>query len=1212
MQSLTLSDVADAEAAENPPDAELVGQRLKQLVHERSFLDVEFGLTSRDHEDIVGLRKEQFAAVHVHRLEMRDDTVPDDPVVIHTERAFSPPFHKWLTDKLSDPAVTYQEGIGGREQSRMRVVTDEKNESDVRHMRYPIGQGEKRTFYPVQAACQQEQDVLRVIRTMVVRLGEEDDRFARYETNCVQSILSRTDKGGVGKHNDHDRSQGQLKGLPYRSEKCNDLPSQIDMMTPTVVLSDCPTKRTAKVTWGRNRHVLLTIFTAGNDLHWQLYGCQAYGILHWSDPTALARSLAKSGSFHYREVLSLRYLALRSRIEDQDWQERLDRSGVKATAPLVSTVMMGNILAVMAGGARNRSTKRPTKPSTTSHRYNMKKRRGRQQVSLKDLKVNRIWKTTGLIKDGRLMKQIFLGGDLQIGLICKGYTVHVVCDPDHKEAAGKTSGEAVVNDEDDEDTEDTEDIMDGMFCFHREWGKEYVVAGRFYKGKEVAALSMLTYGSRARVPWRSDEPDRANVMLLSFPAKNDLHALAAFVSAMSADGNSMLPNINVFGQGGAPDVAGTYQPTNAVLLNPETAEFGTMPCNQVVVVPRGDGHGNRNHVLQVLNARQAIVAVFLTWNLVEACYRGRAEGPPVAPPADMQEDAVLGLGYFTLEGLMQERWKEQRLQDLFQDIPRDEQRYSRFRECVHFRANLEPLPVDAIRKLPTAQGHRQLKELWVPLEDTGQRLGIRRASHLIPAALALGPGRLMGSDLRRHYLDSGEWAEFLHGEDDEVGEEDGEYEVRTQVSRHDWASLIPVNVVAGSKRALELQCLYTKAKLVGPIRDASLGHILCNSPQPMANRDMDTIPCFLRSVVMSQYGDVFRRHLKPGKKRLVLGPDTMELFVKALFMVCVLRMTGRCEMFEEYYLSQLRSRCPIPLEEDMEVFLEFMDMSVPGKRASPFLTRQYDKSFPEAIKDKAGWKQYGRNLAAKGLAGLRSLVRQIMAAEEDVRRRGAVLRLAALQGSCVTGEEGNGGDDCLFVSHACIADLETLFELPFGVVTPDSVVVGKGGRVGLELLLGRALPKVRGTSRFTWMSDFGDLGKQLLDFAQHVMVPEYLWCAGYQMAHGVWRNGVSDRDLDLVDIEHWACKLYVYLSARSGSRLLSRRPNMWKPHCHPLALTLPELKLHPCVADLARDIVRRYEALFPAGHGRRPLLAKLFLDGLDDGKESEEGPCVAV
>lgn len=79
----------------------------------------------------------------------------------------------------------YQEGIGGsREQSRIRVVTDEKNTSDVRHMRYPIRQGEKMTFYPVQAACQQDQDVLRLIRTMVVRLGEE---HARVLLPCARS-----------------------------------------------------------------------------------------------------------------------------------------------------------------------------------------------------------------------------------------------------------------------------------------------------------------------------------------------------------------------------------------------------------------------------------------------------------------------------------------------------------------------------------------------------------------------------------------------------------------------------------------------------------------------------------------------------------------------------------------------------------------------------------------------------------------------------------------------------------------------------------------------------------------------------------------------------------------------------------------------------------------------------------------------------------------
>lgn len=138
------------------------------------------------------------------------------------------------------------------------------------------------------------------------------------------------------------------------------------------------------------------------------------------------------------------------------------------------------------------------------------------------------------------------------------------------------------------------------------------------------------------------------------------------------------------------------------------------------------------------------------------------------------------------------------------------------------------------------------------------------------------------------------------------------------------------------------------------------------------------------------------------------------------------------------------------------------------------------------------------------------------------------------------------------------------------------------------------------------MSDFGDIGENMLMFAQTDMKDDYLRCAGYGTSEcpgGGWFNLVSGRALDLVDIEHWACKLCVYLCARSGSRLLSKRPNMWKPHCHPLALTAPELKLHSSIQEVAGKVVAHYQSIVRSKRSRDTLLAKLFVAGLDDRED---------
>jgi len=129
------------------------------------------------------------------------------------------------------------------------------------------------------------------------------------------------------------------------------------------------------------------------------------------------------------------------------------------------------------------------------------------------------------------------------------------------------------------------------------------------------------------------------------------------------------------------------------------------------------------------------------------------------------------------------------------------------------------------------------------------------------------------------------------------------------------------------------------------------------------------------------------------------------------------------------------------------------------------------------------------------------------------------------------------------LAHQILADVEELFEDPFGPVLPDGVVAGHGGQLGFLML----------KNHIGGPHELSQALQQVIDYVKNDVNSDWLELAGYQCDKETKtvRNTMNDRPFNATDAEHFLCKGWIDAKLTLGHYRNARRPQAAKPHCHP-------------------------------------------------------------
>jgi len=347
------------------------------------------------------------------------------------------------------------------------------------------------------------------------------------------------------------------------------------------------------------------------------------------------------------------------------------------------------------------------------------------------------------------------------------------------------------------------------------------------------------------------------------------------------------------------------------------------------------------------------------------------------------------------------------------------------------------------------------------------------------------------------------------------------------------------NDVESSYFLLLLNCLrWTPTP--GPFRggDVNVAHLV-HCIKQMAN--------FTESKLATGYADIFDIEDKEEQSK------KKEVLKRALIMAIVHRQTGRPIRFEEFgeWLVKNKQRqakeggCVPSNKEELKLFAEFLKETYGhdslGTDAGKFKSKQHILSLLDNTKSVQELINFLECLDERVEAFL-----EIFQDPDKRKRSEAVEALKTLlmraSGSSATSKAAN--KRAAFLASMVLADLEEVFDQPFGEVTEDSIFSGPGGKDGKKFLREGGMTEKERTLENILNEVSGKLlksksGKQICD------------ALGLSCENGELRWILNGRKLNMVDMEHWCCKLHIGIHMSYCTRNDSDQPIPHKHYCTP-------------------------------------------------------------
>ena len=764
------------------------------------------------------------------------------------------------------------------------------------------------------------------------------------------------------------------------------------------------------------------------------------------------------------------------------------------------------------------------------------------------------------------------------------------------------------------------EYVDQIFHFNNSQGVYYPTKGEWYNANDVARIAGLQWEKQsmtAKNICRDDSPYCLNTIISKATYKVEAESNRRYINRMLGQGGGSAGRdedvVMVFGSGGAPQDAGSFGANTVDAFREHTASWAITEHTQ-----RRTGI---NDVLHDSAAMGKVVAYFITGNVYNHLTGNRR------PDKDAKD--VFCMGFFVVEKYMMEQGKtfaflKQALEDYAKDndvTPDMEfQQYLRFQCGSHVIVSLREIPECRLSNLArmvngAVIAPATIRRIVVDEKNNHTVVGMRVDRSLYKNCLTLREGAIGREQLLQHYLDN-ELTQSIPNlqivstgasdvapvtkaalPNNDTSEEIGN---ATKVGIRDFMILMTYMTAAVSMRGLG-DCIQPDPEqpasgtdtFAVPLTSTVLGTTLRTCPTPCPFRQLDQVNIALR--LDERLNPQFPEGAINGRRAFFIGHKDA-VFVDKTFKAIIACLTGGPAFLSSFVKRPiLKGGGCLPSPVEWDLFNDHL-CSLESTNKTPFSTyirnQQYTGQSP--LDNYEQMRCFVESLSVGFANKLSAVIEQATEANGSVSRRLAVLNLAKML-SVAGSASGRTQDHWMFVSYVCICAVEELYCLnPFGTVKLENVVMGPGAINGLRHLQGKhkTCPSKERQKKWFWLDELIDAktAKALLDHVGVFSVHE-LECNGLERMDDSVYHKLNGRPVNFVDVEHWLCKLYLYLRHRTPAWLKIKKPTFTKKYCHPLKFSAPSLILEPAIAAIFRTSKEAFANMTQGGK----MLPRVFL-----------------
>jgi hypothetical protein len=158
---------------------------------------------------------------------------------------------------------------------------------------------------------------------------------------------------------------------------------------------------------------------------------------------------------------------------------------------------------------------------------------------------------------------------------------------------------------------------------------------------------------------------------------------------------------------------------------------------------------------------------------------------------------------------------------------------------------------------------------------------------------------------------------------------------------------------------------------------------------------------------------------------------------------------------------------------------------------------------------------------------------------------------------------GTSSPEFYFVAQYIIATLDEMYgDGRFGEADMDNVYMGPGSRAAASLLgFTSKRPTKTSEDSFYAMSDYfsDEEGELIFRRLADLKKPQLVIMGLYVDEYGVLRVRLTNRRVSFLDLEHFLCKMYLFLKKKSPPGMSSMQPIWHSFHCYPVKYNTNDL-----------------------------------------------------
>ena len=762
------------------------------------------------------------------------------------------------------------------------------------------------------------------------------------------------------------------------------------------------------------------------------------------------------------------------------------------------------------------------------------------------------------------------------------------------------------------------------------------IPGRRFNLSAICADGGLKHTNRAH-PIYSGQQGTQRVMILSNGYKNHRDSILSYLAALDkwelggckdplfgSDTPSVIKDeppgtIIVYGSGGAPEVPGSYAPSaNGNHRNEPSIIF---PLSQSPTCPL-------NTELKRMTEMNEVVTVYVneymflrhepehdrdktvkdrTVDGTTATVKRRTKvtrNLPLSRKRKSDPSHCRCLGSFEMHSYSLRSDSSQEVIQSQRLYSTDLQLLSRFREVPYYRFVLRPLlDNDSINQLVHC-GSASMKLIKVPCSSTDP-IKIYVSTESMSQGLDLSGDRpLMREDIVQRYIEDGGLCKFgyeladvdenvLRDKNDSAEREiDDVLHRGMNTSLPDLVKALVLCQYSGAARYMGQSLVNIDGqRYATPLTTTkcALPSVFQYRPMPMPNRAMDGIAmCLREDARRSQLFDTVQSsEYLPRKVVKAIDHDDL---LRITFKAIVLRFTGRISPHRLYAKHYGKSSW-FPEITDLKDYLDFMNKTLPPTEDSSssiarWISEQHAHSIPDGTKFFSFFSDF-LNAVAKGLP---DVVKQ-MVTQSSARSR-AVVQLSDLLRTCCVTSRQNG--NFLFLSQQIIADVEEIFDFPFGPVVAEGMISGSGSLQGYHMLNNGGLKSPSFAATLSTIVSYFEQSANEVDLT----ILGYLRAVKGGKTSVV--NAVNDRPFNATDAEHFLCKCWIIAKYTLPHYANSVQPLSSKPHCHPLKKGESTMQL-TAMNSIMEEVIASFEA---SDRKKDPVFCLMARESRSDGAVS--------